>query len=266
MLKNLLLYMQHTLAMLETSELLSVGQSIAILYAMNEENALVDMEEGDENDSEEIIEPDEYDSIDDEDEENVISSLFPSSNQRDINILCKKVLTGIIDQTRSKLQSFSAGDLMNIMNTFATINIPTDDLRDDIRLETERRKSLVKARLRDELISVGSPSSDRDDALHVDEDSTYKSRIESFFRGRSRPKKQKPSIVKKSQTINKEIREIQRLLQLTRGPNELHNSLIQEVQNVAYELGHCQKDATPPIGDQPPPFHQRNRKSLLYPR
>lgn len=86
---------------------------------MNEEIALVNMEEGDENDSEEIIDIDKYNFIDDEDEENIISSLFPSSNQRDINSLCKKFLTGIIDQTRCKLQAFNAGDLMNIMNTFA---------------------------------------------------------------------------------------------------------------------------------------------------
>lgn len=47
---------------------------------MNEEIALVNMEEGDENDSEEIIDIDKYNFIDDEDEENIISSLFPSSN------------------------------------------------------------------------------------------------------------------------------------------------------------------------------------------
>ncbi len=243
---------------MEISEVIIVGHSLTMVQKKCDEYLIDDihLKETNRVDLEAFdpgLEIDEN-PLSDEEEENVISSLFPSSNQKDILLLCESILIGILDRLKGNSCTLSSNNMRDIIYMLEESNM-TEAFIDDIRLEVERRTSLLKSRLHHEM---------KEDDNNDDESnqSTQKFKIRNLF---SKQITKENGVRKTIDSSDNEVRDILRLFQLTKDSDELHYSMLQDIQRTASELGQCKRSLTNAVGNQAL-FQQRNRKSLLYPR
>ncbi len=251
---------------MEIAELINVGHSLVMVQKKCDEDLIDDLHQKEANRADvKALDPDletDENPLSDEEEENVISSLFPSSNQKDILLLCESILVGIIDRLKGDLstRTLTSSNLRDIICMIEESNMAKAFVH-DIRLEVDRRVSLLKSRLNHEETKEGHDHQINDNDNEQNE-ATQKFKIRNLF-GRQTTK---DSEVKKNiHTSDNEFQDILRLLKLTKDSNELQYSMLQDMQMTASELGQCKRFLTHAVGNQVL-FQQRNRKSLLYPR
>jgi hypothetical protein len=239
MLKNLLLHLDSQIIAMSPKELCGASRIIVNLrsYCFTEGDEEVVGNQKSSNVDKLILGEGERD-IENEAEEFVINSLFPSSNRRDMMQLCDAIIPRLVNRSITSITYFTAKEMTTILDTFDVKYWNT--LFDIIQTEINRRLGLVR---RDLSKTEGADMELDTKSEGKSENSSYKSKLRNLFTVGSAI----PSI--KGYTAydgleSEEVSQVVNLLRNTLNEDALNQFLLRTALNSAYDLGRCRWQTT----------------------
>jgi len=231
LLKNIILHLDSQIETMKPSELCHGGQvliDISALCLCFEEDVVDIIPES----TRDLVE--DHDENDDE-EENVISSLFPSTNRRDMLQLCDTVLNHIIMHSKDTIKSFAPNQMKHLLKI-----LDPDDSRYEIVFETLRkdiakRKRHVKMHLSASAVQAkgGSDESGDNDADHMQIGTLRK----LFKKGVvTRPD---TSQKKETEIESTTMGETSEILRMALNKDALDDILLRNALEASYDFGWC---------------------------
>lgn len=160
------------------------------------------------------------DGLGDENNELVISSLFPKSNLFDISTLCSKILSSIISDLMTKLNHLRARELIELLDIIKR-NDAGEETKTNVLQEIERR-----ARDIDHC---------RDALSNREQDLERSSKFRRLFRKYSVPKTIEPSDL----VPNHESSPLNPCIQIAMGSESFNCFNDHEVTAIAFDMGRC---------------------------
>jgi len=241
-LKNLLVHIENNIDNMTPSELCAGGRVLTHLRKLCLSDEDGDVEASVDND----VDID-GNTLENEEEEIVISSLFPSTNRRDMMQLCDTVLARLATRSKNRITSFTAKDMNDLLGLFDS----TDDTQyrtvfDAVQKEVDKRIELVRAKLaKNDHITE---EDNLDERMQVEQNShggTYTSRLRKLL-----SKKQVKKSKDQSPHGEGDLRETMQVVDLLRdtlNTDALHKVLLRNALDAAYDMGRCRWSTTQSI-------------------
>ena len=233
MLKNLLLHLDNQIDVMTPKELCGAGRILVDLRS----SCLPD---GDENIVKvpelngEILEDDDH-NIENEAEELVISSLFPSSYRRDVMQICDVIVTHILNRARTNITHFTPAEMTILLDTFDAKH--RKPIFDTIKVEIDRRLGLVRNELSKTDNADIEEGAKVEDRIHS---KSYRSKLRNLFQvgGRNGDETTYDG------TESEEVSQVINLLRDTLNEDALNMVLLRTAFDSAYDLGRCRWQTT----------------------
>jgi len=233
MLKNLLLHLDNQIDVMSPKELCGTGRILVNLRS----SCLPD---GDENivkvpELNAVILEDDDDDIENEAEELVISSLFPSSNRRDMMQICDAVVTHLLNRARTNITHFTPKEMTILLDTFNAKH--RKHIFDAIKVEIDRRLGLVRNELSKTDNTDIEEGAKVEDKIHS---KSYKSKLRHLFHVGGRSGDETTYDGNESEEVSQVIN----LLRDTLNEDALNMVLLRTAFDSAYDLGRCRWQTT----------------------
>ena len=247
LLKNLLLRLDQGIETMAPSELCATGRVLMYLRSLclsGEGEAF-----GEDHSQAEFRHPThdltfelDDDNSENEEEESVISSLFPSSNRRDVLQLCDTVLVGVLSSSNQLgLDQFSPKELNLFLNLFNSLRLDPkkEAVFEALKNEIERRMHLAKERLIPHLFDVGHDENriEKTEEKNVPDTCTF--RLRRLFTKEEMNGHERSYIDAPHNDNAFESMQIASLLHDTLCSNPLNEKLLRSALDTAYHIGRC---------------------------
>ncbi|GFH47522.1 hypothetical protein CTEN210_03997 [Chaetoceros tenuissimus] len=182
------------------------------------------------------------DDVENEEEESVISSLFPNSNRREIYELCTRIIDNLMKQTKEKIGSFTANEMTMIMKILGLHD--QNDLYSCIKTEIDDRIHTVREHLSN--LDTTSDEGSADETRETGR--TYRSILKQIFV--SDPA-QDGDLSYSNEKKNDDVSQVIRILRESMHEEALNSLLLSTSFESAFNLGRCRWQTTRSLQGNP---------------
>ena len=180
--------------------------------------------------------------VENEEEESVISSLFPNSNRREIYELCTRIIDNLMKQTKEKIGSFTANEMTMIMKILGLHN--QNDFYSCIKTEIDDRIHTV----REQLSNLDTTSDEGSSDETRETGRTYRSILKQIFV--SDPA-QDGDLSYSNEKKNDDVSQVIRILRESMHEEALNSLLLSTSFESAFNLGRCRWQTTRSLQGSP---------------